>query len=108
MNPEKVFEINGNIFTTDAKLTSALESFEIKNSTVLNNVIPKAVEKVAEMGPISVALHRSPLSVNQGNDNIHRDRDDSMTLIVTNVNESGDSTNGRIARIRWYFESHWN
>ena len=31
----------------------------------------------------------------ESNDNIHRDRDDSMKLIVTGIPESGDSTNSR-------------
>ena len=61
-------------------------------STVLENAIPKAIEKVAEMEPDSGAVHRHPLNIIESNDNIHRDRDDSMKLIVTGVPESGDST----------------
>ena len=88
--------ISSNIFTTDAKLTSVLESFGNNISTVLENAIPKAIEKVAEMEPDSGAVHRYPLNVIESNDNIHRDRDDSMKFIVTGVPESGDSTNSRI------------
>ena len=101
MHPEIVFgfaiSISSNFFTTDAKLTSVHESFENKISTVLENAIPKAIEKVAKMEPSSVAAHRSPLNVNQSNGNIHRYRVNSMKLIVTGVPKSGDSTNGPIA-----------
>ena len=62
---------------------------------MLDNAIPKAIEKVAELEPDSVAAHRRS-NVNQSNVNIHRDRDDSMKLIVTDVPESGDLTHGRI------------
>ena len=61
---------------------------------MLENAI--AIEKVAEMKPNSVAVQRRQLNVNQKHDNIHRDKNDSMKLIVTVVPESGSSTNGRI------------
>ena len=51
--------ISSNIFTTDAKITSVLESFENKILTVLDNAIPKAIETVAEMEPDSVAVKKS-------------------------------------------------
>ena len=88
--------ISSNIFTTDAKLTSVLESVKNKISTVLENAIPKVIEKVAEKEYDSVAIQRCPLKINESNDNIRRERDDSMKLIVTGVPESGDSTNSRI------------
>ena len=79
--------ISSNIFTNDAKLTSVLESVEIKISTVLENAISKVI---AEKEHDSIAIHRRPLNVNESNENIHGERDDSMKLIVAGVPESGD------------------
>ena len=76
-------------------MTSVLESVENKISTVLETAIPNVIEKVAEKEHDSVAIHRRPLNVNESNDNIRGERDDSMKLIVTGVPESGDSTNSR-------------
>ena len=67
--------ISSNISTTDAKLTSVFESVENKVSTVLENAIPKAIEKVAEMETNSVAVPRSPLNVNKNNGNMNRYRE---------------------------------
>ena len=63
---------------------------------MLENAIPKAIEKVTEKEPDSVVVHRRPQNVNQSNDYIHQDRDDSMKLIVNGVPESGDSNKARI------------
>ena len=63
---------------------------------MLENAISRAIENVAEMETYSVAVHRSPLNVNQNNGIIHRYRDNSMKIIVTGVPENGDSTNARI------------
>ena len=88
--------ISSNIFTTDDKLTSVLETSENKISTVLEKATPKAIEEVTEMEPDSGAVHRHPLNFIESNDNIHRDRDNSLKFIVTGVPESGDSTNSWI------------
>ena len=82
--------------TADANLTSLLESFEIKISSVLENEKPKTIERVAELKPNSVALIQSPPNVKQINDKNRRVEDDSMMLIVAAVPETGDSLNGRI------------
>ena len=77
-------------------MTSVLESFDNKISNVLKNSVSKAIEKVAEMERVSAAVHRHQLHLNQSNESIYRDRDDSRKLIVTGVPETGDSINDRI------------